>query len=732
MLILAFDTATDVATSALLDDGEVLGERSSVAKTLLEDVDALLRQASARPRDLDALVVGTGPGSFTGTRIGLAVARGLALALGIEGAGVSTLDALAAGAEGAVARDRRAPRRGLRPRSRGRVAPERRRRRRERCASATAPSGTGAVLEAAVREVPPDDDPAPLPRAALHARLADDVRPGRGDRAGLRRAPRTPSGGADDARARAAASRARATSTRSSRSSGRRTATPWSRSMFASRAREAELALVRRGGRDGGARRVLVLSRYVDAWHVMNVAVAPERRRQGIASALLQRLLELTKDDALRGYTLEVRVSNTGAIELYERFGFRVKGRAPRATTPTTARTRSSCGATPSAPRTNPPSAAERGARSSGSRRRATRPPRRSSTTTAIVRSSVVASQADLHARYGGVVPEIASRRHLELVAPVVSAALEDASIGLDDVAPRRRHAGPGPRRRAARRAVRCEGARLGAGPPARPGRPPPRSRRDAVPRARPARPAVHVPARERRSHAASRGARPVGVRRARLDARRRGRRGVRQGRAAARARLSRAAPRSTGSRGTATRRRSPSRSRASPASISRSRGSRPRSCTRCATSPRPSSTSGGPISPPRTSGRSCAPSSGDSAPPPQRRATGRSRSSAAWPRTDHSEHQDAPAEADQEQVAGGEEPGEHQPAPRDGDHRDRHHQPSRDGTGVAPRRSRGADHRATGAGQARARAAGPAAAAREPRHRQVARRPAPRRSGPR
>ena len=45
----------------------------------------------------------------------------------------------------------------------------------------------------------------------------------------------------------------------------------------------------------------LVLSRYVDAWHVMNVAVAPEKRRQGIASALLHRLLELTEDDALRG-----------------------------------------------------------------------------------------------------------------------------------------------------------------------------------------------------------------------------------------------------------------------------------------------------------------------------------------------------------------------------------------------------------------------------------------------
>ena len=102
MLILAFDTATDVATSALVSDGEVLGERSSVAATLLEDVDALFRQASARPREHDALVVGTGPGRFTGTRVGLSVARGLALALGVDGAAVSTLDALAAGAEGAV------------------------------------------------------------------------------------------------------------------------------------------------------------------------------------------------------------------------------------------------------------------------------------------------------------------------------------------------------------------------------------------------------------------------------------------------------------------------------------------------------------------------------------------------------------------------------------------------------------------------------------------------------
>jgi tRNA threonylcarbamoyladenosine biosynthesis protein TsaB len=101
VLTLAFDTATAVATSALVDGDEVLGERVSRAQTLLEDVDALLRQAGAHPTDLDRLAVGLGPGSFTGVRIGLAVARGLALSLELPGSGASTLAALAAGAPGA-------------------------------------------------------------------------------------------------------------------------------------------------------------------------------------------------------------------------------------------------------------------------------------------------------------------------------------------------------------------------------------------------------------------------------------------------------------------------------------------------------------------------------------------------------------------------------------------------------------------------------------------------------
>ena len=58
----------------------------------------------------------------------------------------------------------------------------------------------------------------------------------------------------------------------------------------------------------------------------MNVAVTSEYRRRGIARALLERLFEVTSSDERRGYTLEVRVSNVGAIALYERLGFVARG----------------------------------------------------------------------------------------------------------------------------------------------------------------------------------------------------------------------------------------------------------------------------------------------------------------------------------------------------------------------------------------------------------------------
>jgi ribosomal-protein-alanine N-acetyltransferase len=102
--------------------------------------------------------------------------------------------------------------------------------------------------------------------------------------------------------------------------------TPWSRAMFTSElGKPGSLALgayLESGELVGYA----VVSRYVDAWHVMNVAVAPAFRRRGIGAVLLERLFEITAEDPRRGHTLEVRVSNVEAIRLYERLGFERRG----------------------------------------------------------------------------------------------------------------------------------------------------------------------------------------------------------------------------------------------------------------------------------------------------------------------------------------------------------------------------------------------------------------------
>lgn len=179
MLTLAFDTATDVATSALVHDEEVLGERRSRAVTVLADADELLLDAGLTPRDLGLLAVGVGPGSFTGLRIGLAAARGLALALDLPVAGVSTLEALAAGAPGAVpVIDAR--RSEIFALLNGQV----------RCLAPDTLEvdvgrtyvGSGAVryrasIEGAGGVVPPDESDLHVPRARFHAQLARDAGP---------------------------------------------------------------------------------------------------------------------------------------------------------------------------------------------------------------------------------------------------------------------------------------------------------------------------------------------------------------------------------------------------------------------------------------------------------------------------------------------------------------------------------------------------------------------------
>jgi len=101
--------------------------------------------------------------------------------------------------------------------------------------------------------------------------------------------------------------------------------TPWSRLMFSGE-------ISRPGSRCYGAfvgralAGYLIVARYTDAWHIMNVAVDEPHRRRGLARTMLETLLGETDQDGTRGHTLEVRVSNHGAIRLYESLGFRPAG----------------------------------------------------------------------------------------------------------------------------------------------------------------------------------------------------------------------------------------------------------------------------------------------------------------------------------------------------------------------------------------------------------------------
>jgi ribosomal-protein-alanine N-acetyltransferase len=103
--------------------------------------------------------------------------------------------------------------------------------------------------------------------------------------------------------------------------------TPWSRSMFAGElAKPTSLCVGAFDEDEDELAGYMIVSRYVDAWHVMNIAVSPDRRRQGIARTLLEHLFALTAGHGHRGYTLEVRVSNVEAIRLYESVGFKARG----------------------------------------------------------------------------------------------------------------------------------------------------------------------------------------------------------------------------------------------------------------------------------------------------------------------------------------------------------------------------------------------------------------------
>jgi tRNA threonylcarbamoyl adenosine modification protein YeaZ len=100
MKVLGIETSTDQGSVALVEDEKILGELlwnlpRSHSQKLIPSIEALLRIVGIDLKEIEAICVGLGPGSFTGLRVGLSVAKGLAFTLGAKIVGIPSFDALA-------------------------------------------------------------------------------------------------------------------------------------------------------------------------------------------------------------------------------------------------------------------------------------------------------------------------------------------------------------------------------------------------------------------------------------------------------------------------------------------------------------------------------------------------------------------------------------------------------------------------------------------------------------
>src|SRR5918992_709524 len=420
MLILAFDTATDVATSALVWDGEVLGEQASRAVTLLEDVDALLRRGGVRDTQLEGMAAGL-PGS-------LPVVDGKR----------KEVFALVGGRPAVLRPEQLA------------IPP------------GTTCVGDGAVryrelLERAGADVPPDTSDLHVPRARFHAQLARDFGPADAVEPLYLRAPDAVV--AVDVR-RGALEAVLHLPRRLRRRRRRR-----------ARGLRDRLALCRRVARDEHRRRSVVA-----AARDRGRAPRPALRRDG--ERLPPRLhargarLERGRDHPLRAHGLPpardppglLHGQPRGRVDHVARPGRprsregltrppgTSRGLCPPRTCPGLTRPGSDPGHGPGGPlsvafgrvsvsETKPCPGRTRGSTLQrvpelmlGIETSCDETAAAVVTDDGRILANVVASQAELHARFGGVVPEVASRPHLELALPVVREALGRAGATLADL----------------------------------------------------------------------------------------------------------------------------------------------------------------------------------------------------------------------------------------------------------------------------------------------------------
>lgn len=330
--VLCLDTSgTRIALALATRAGELVAgvELDVRAQQALEHLAPLLADAGLSRSDIEAIVVGTGPGGFTGLRVGVTLARGLAEALGVPLHGVGSLEAQAASsahaAPGSVIWSVLDARRGEYFAQRwtcdvGGVL-------RSLDEPHAIPANHVAELDGTVvDEAGPSA--ASLARAAAHAFEAG----GNGDplavTPGYVRGPdATPPRPKlrIDAMQRSDLDAVLAIEARCFE-------TPWTPEMYVGELERPDDEAVLLVARDlaGGARIVAaaLAARIGDSWHVMNVLVDPPARRRGIAARLLDELLERTRElGEGEGWTLEVRASNDAAIKLYASRGFMDLGR---------------------------------------------------------------------------------------------------------------------------------------------------------------------------------------------------------------------------------------------------------------------------------------------------------------------------------------------------------------------------------------------------------------------